>query len=72
MRPASFVGCWAPHAGSRNLSMMSSVTVMPEEMHQDTCGQEQVGQEAQDVETVLIDDERRDGDAEGHEDRLAD
>jgi hypothetical protein len=49
-----------------------TVTVVHEEMHQWTSEHEQEGQETQDVDGVLIDDERRDDEAKSQEDRLAD
>jgi hypothetical protein len=49
-----------------------TVTVVHEEMHQWTSEHEQERQETQDVDDVLVDDERRDDDAKSQEDRLAD
>jgi len=54
------------------LAVTVTVPVMHEEMHQWTCEHEQEGQETQDVDGVLIDDERRDDEAKSQEDRLAD
>jgi hypothetical protein len=51
---------------------MAAVAVMHEDMHQWTGKQEQEGQEAQHMESVFIDKERRDDQAEDHENCLAD
>jgi hypothetical protein len=57
----------------RVLALVSvSVPVVHEEMHRWTGEQEQEGQEAQYVDGVLIDDERRRHEAERQEHRLAD
>ncbi len=48
-----------------------TMTVVHEEVHQWTSEHEQEGQEAQNVDGMLIDDERRNDEAEGQEDRLA-